>query len=118
MIELLIKEKEMLQLINGNSFKKKINASSKLVLVEFGADWCGACFIMEPILCQLAKEYENLITIYQLNIDTGKKIANDYGIEKLPVYLFFKKGRLLDQINGAASKATLIDKIMTLTNSN
>jgi len=107
----------MLQLINGKTFKKKINAGSKLIIVEFGADWCGACFIMEPILFQLAKEYENLITIYQLNIDTGKKFANDYGIEKLPVYLFFKKGRLLDQINGAASKAILIEKIITLTNS-
>ena len=108
----------MLQLINGKSFKKKITASSKLVMVEFGADWCGACFIMEPILCQLAEEYRNLLTIYQINIDTGEKIANDYGIEKLPVYLFFKEGRLLDQIKGATSKTILVDKIMTLTNSN
>ena len=102
----------MLKRLTDKNFKKEISKSSKPVLVEIAAKWSGSCLIMESILTQLAYEYQDKILVGKLDIDTNTKIASEYGVEKLPTYLFFKDGQSVDFIKGIVSKNELKKKII------
>jgi len=104
----------MLHTLNIDSLKKEIRNSPKIIIVEIGARWCGSCDIMEPVLNQLALEYNETIHIGRLDIENGKQIIYEYGINTLPTYLFFRYGHLVDQIIGSGSKKLFIEKIMYL----
>jgi thioredoxin 1 len=107
----------MLVKLTDQNFKKEINKSSKLVLVEIGAQWSGACSIMEPILNQLALEYNEQIMVGRIDIETNKIVSREFEIDKLPIYLFFRNGQLVDHIIGSVSKIKLSVKINTILKS-
>ena len=57
-------------------------------IVDFYADWCGPCRMVDPILKDLAKEYKGKIIIYKVNIDNEKSLAKAFGIMSIPTYFF------------------------------
>ena len=104
----------MLKNLDDKNIMREINMGEGLLIVEVGATWCGSCYIMEPILSEIDREYHNKLTIGKINIEYAEEIVVQYGIKNLPTYLFFKNGELVDQIVGALSKTSLSNKISTL----
>ncbi|MFA5144405.1 MAG: thioredoxin [Candidatus Omnitrophota bacterium] len=94
-----------------SNFKKEVLESRLPVLVDFWASWCLPCKMISPIIEEMASEYKDKIKIGKIDIDSNAKIATDYGIMSIPALLFFKDGKVMDQIVGALSKADLRKKI-------
>jgi len=94
-----------------SNFKKEVLESDLAVLVDFWAVWCSPCKMISSIIEELAKEYENKIKIGKLNVDDNSKTATHYGIMSIPTLMFFNKGRVVEQLVGALSKAELKKKI-------
>tara|TARA_B110000438_G_C15332367_1_gene444269 strand:- start:58 stop:387 length:330 start_codon:yes stop_codon:yes gene_type:complete len=86
------------------SFKNDVLDSEKPVLVDFWAEWCGPCKMLTPIINELADEYLDKIVIGKVNVDNNPTIASEYGIRSIPSLLFFKNGKVQNQIMGAVSK--------------
>lgn len=97
--------------LTDSSFKKEVLESEIPVLVDFWASWCGPCKMIAPLLEELAKEYSHKIKIGKINIDEDSKTATQFGIMSIPTIIFFKKGKAVDQVVGALSKAELKKKI-------
>ena len=57
-------------------------------IVDFYADWCAPCKMVDPILKELAKEYDGKIVIYKINTDNERELAAAFGIRSIPTYLF------------------------------
>ena len=57
-------------------------------IVDFYADWCPPCKIVDPILKELAEEYKGKIIIYKINTDNERELASLFGIRSIPTYLF------------------------------
>lgn len=93
------------------NFKQEVLQSDLPVLVDFWAAWCGPCKMVAPLIDELAKEYAGKMKIGKVDVDTNPKIATEYGIMSIPTIIFFKKGRVMNQLVGAASKLDLKRKI-------
>ena len=89
------------------TFDKTINESTKPVLVDFWAEWCGPCKMVAPILEEIAQEYGDKIIIAKLNVEQNPSIAPKFGIRGIPTLLIFKNGQVAATQVGALSKAQL-----------
>ena len=100
--------------INENKFYHQIQTSQKPFIVIIGADWCGNCHILKPMLEALAIDFNELIGFTKINIDINEEIAQNYGVSELPIILFFKNGQLIDHTIGLVSKKHINQKILNL----
>ncbi|MBI0114093.1 MULTISPECIES: thioredoxin TrxA [Gilliamella] len=89
------------------TFDNTINESTKPVLVDFWAEWCGPCKMVAPILEEIAQEYGDKIIIAKLNVEQNPSIAPKFGIRGIPTLLIFKNGQVVATQVGALSKAQL-----------
>ena len=88
--------------------------SGKPVLVDFWAEWCGPCRMVAPIVSELSGEYEGKAVIGKVNVDENRDVAAQYGIRNIPTILFFKDGKVVDKIVGAAAKSAFSEKLDAL----
>jgi len=92
----------------------EVLASSKVVLVDFWAPWCGPCRMLTPTVDEIAKEYEGRAVVAKCNVDDCENVAVQYGIRNIPTLLFFKEGQVVDRTTGVLPKSQIEDKLNSL----
>ena len=95
---------------SDSTFQDDISSQSKLVLVDFWAEWCGPCKQISPILEEISNEKENL-NILKLNIDENPVTPQKYNVRGIPTLMLFKDGKLIDTKIGSLPKSSLEDWI-------
>lgn len=85
-----------------------------LIMVDFWAAWCRPCQTIAPTIEELATEYAGKLTVAKLNTDENPDVASRYQIMGIPTLIFFRDGKPIEKIVGAASKQQFKEKIDSL----
>jgi thioredoxin 1 len=100
--------------VTNDTFDSVVVEAQTPVLVDFWATWCGPCKIIAPVVEELAKEYEGKVTFAKVNTDENADLASRFNIRGIPTLMFFKEGKMVDQVVGAVPKAQLKSKLDSL----
>ncbi len=93
--------------LTDSNFDVEVLNSKLPVMVDFWAVWCGPCKVLSPIVEEIAKEYEGKLKVGKVNVDENNATAARYGVMSIPTLKFFKEGKLVGELIGAAPKATV-----------
>lgn len=93
--------------LNETNFDQVLAESTKPVLVDFWAEWCGPCKMIAPVLEELAQELGDQVVIAKLNVDQNPAISPKFGIRGIPTLLLFKDSKVVATQVGALSKLQL-----------
>ena len=109
----MAEEKKYLALTEA-TFTREVLESSKPVLVDFWAAWCGPCRAIAPAIEDLASDFEDSAKVAKVNVDEQPALAASFGIRSIPTLLFFQNGKVVDQALGAVPKEVLAEKLSAL----
>ncbi|MCX5755860.1 MAG: thioredoxin [Gemmatimonadetes bacterium] len=96
--------------VTDADFEAQVEQHAGLTVVDFWATWCGPCRMIAPILDQLAEEYTGKVRVAKLDVDSNQKTTTRFNVRSIPAMLFFKDGKLVDQVIGAVPKTALAAK--------
>ena len=93
--------------VSDDSFESQVLQSEQPVLVDYWAEWCGPCKMIEPILHELADEYDGRLKIAKVNIDENQQITSQFKIRGIPTLMVFNDGKVQGMKVGAVTKGVL-----------
>ncbi len=97
--------------VSDDNFEQEVLKSTKPVLVDFWAPWCGPCRMVAPIVEELATEYDGKVEFVKVNTDDNPNTSVKYGIRSIPTLLVFKDGEAVGQIVGFRPKSDLKERL-------
>ena len=86
--------------ITTENFEEVVLKSTKPVVVDFWATWCGPCKMMGPVIDQLADELAATAVVGKVNVDEQQELAARYGVMSIPTVVLFKDGKEVERLVG------------------
>ena len=97
--------------INDANFDEMVIASEVPVLVDFGAEWCHPCKQLDPIVEEIAVEWDGRVSIVKLDIDANINSAMRFGVMGVPTLLLFVGGEPVERLTGFIPKKRILAKL-------
>ncbi len=96
--------------LSEDAFQQEVLDADQPVLVDFTAVWCGPCKMLDPVVKQLADEWEGKVKILKLDVDDNPNVAINYQVMGVPTLMLFKAGRPVERVTGYQPKDRLTKK--------
>ena len=100
--------------VSDATFDQEVLRSEQPVLVDFWAAWCGPCKAIAPIVDGVAKTYAGKLKVTKVDVDQNAATPSRYGIRGIPALLFFKGGKVVDQVVGYVPQNVIEEKVQRL----
>lgn len=97
----------MMLSVDEISFAEVVLDSSKPVLVNFWAPWCGLCRLVTPILGQVQNQWQDNLKIVHINADNNFHLATTYRLKSLPTLLLFEQGQVICRLENFRTREDL-----------
>lgn len=94
--------------ITKDNFEEEVIKSTKPVLLDFWAEWCGPCRMVGPIVEEISKELSTKAKVGKINVDEEMELAQTFNVMSIPTLLVFKEGKVVNTTVGFQSKEALM----------
>ena len=94
--------------INDTNFSEEVLKSSKPVVVDFWAPWCGPCKMLGPVLEEVSKELGEKVEFMKMNVDENPVTSQTYKISSIPTVIIFKNGEVANTLVGFRPKQEIV----------
>ena len=99
------------QYVTESDFQTEVLSADKPVLVDFTATWCQPCKMIDPIVKQLAQEWDGKVKVVKLDADANPDVLMQYGVLGIPTLMLFKAGEVKERVTGYQPKDKLVAKV-------
>ena len=104
---------DMITEVTDTNFAEEVEKGDGLYMLDFWAEWCGPCRMIAPTVDALATEYqEKGLKVGKLNVDHNPQTSVRFSVRSIPAVLFFKDGKLVDQVVGAGPRQIYENKVL------
>ena len=90
--------------VDTSTYRQIIRDESRLVIVDFHADWCAPCKMLAPSLEKIAAAHSDDVLLIKVNVDNNPELAAELQIMSIPYVQFYKGGKAVDQFIGLVSE--------------
>lgn len=104
----------MSRAVTDATFDAEVLGSDVPVVVDFWAEWCAPCRVLNPVLDELAVTYARRVAFVAVDADANPGLVARFGIISLPTLQFYAGGELVDVLHGARPKTMLVERVESL----
>ena len=97
--------------VTETDFQSEVLNEERPVLVDFTAVWCQPCKMVDPIVKQLAQDWEGKVKVVKLDADENPNIMMQYGVLGIPTLMLFRGGQVKERLTGYQPKDKLVKKL-------
>lgn len=97
--------------LNGKNFEEEVLKSTKPVLIDFWASWCGPCKMMSPVIDEIADDLKGEVKVCKINIDEEQSLAVKYNVMSIPTFIVFKNGKEIARSVGVQDKSEIVNML-------
>jgi len=90
----------IVRIVTDESFEREVLDSGRLILVAFGASWCGPCQLLSPALRALAATHRDRLTVAKMDGEDNPRTSDRYGVETYPLCILFRNGEEVERLDG------------------
>ena len=101
--------------INEPEFETEVLRSAQPVVVGFLTGWSKPCLLIEPVLDEVAQACNGNAKIFKVNVDDNPDLGTIYGVQSIPMLIFFFNGMVRAKIVGMVSPKAILAKLNSLT---
>lgn len=100
--------------LDDSAFDRVVGNSLLPVLVDFYSPTCGPCHALAPVIDALARQYAGKVVVAKYDTSRNQRAAARFQIRGVPTLIFFKQGKVVDQVVGAAPQADIERRLNSL----
>jgi len=97
--------------VSEATFQKEVLESKLPVLIDFWAEWCVPCKMIEPHVLALATEFAGKMRVGRMDADANPNVLMEYGIMGIPTLILFKDGQPVERLTGYMPKERIVSKL-------
>lgn len=101
-------------MVTDQNFEELVLNSDQAILIDFWAPWCGPCKVLNPIIEELAEDFEGRAIIAKVNVDQNPKLSQKFKVKSIPTLLLVKHRNLYERFNGMVPKPNLAELLEEL----
>lgn len=97
--------------VTDDTFKTEVIQSAMPAIVDFWAPWCAPCYMIAPVLEEIAEEYDGQLKVAKLDVDQNPQVATQFSVMSIPTMILFKDGEAVERLVGYMPKERLLERI-------
>ena len=96
---------------DDSNFESEVVGASGPVVVDFSATWCGPCKKLEPVVDEIAGDYDGRLKVGKVDVDKAPGTAAKFAVMSVPTLILFRDGQVRDQVTGLVPKRAISERV-------